>query len=132
MLLFIFMVDLTDSYAESYSHDEILTVDEPTPDTVNLEFSDENMLLPKLSEFEVLSYILMSNVSGERWATVTIKNTSPHQRMLDNGHIITIFADGEKRNPMRVSYKFSGKEEVTIVMNFGISKFPILRVEVRN
>ena len=126
------MMHLTVSYAESYSHDEALTVDEPISETVNLKFTDENMLMPKVSEFEVLSSILMSNISGMRWATVTIKNTSPHQRLLDNKHIIAIFADGEKRNPTQVNYIFSGQEEITMAINFGKSKFPILRVEVRN
>ena len=120
------------SYAESYSRDEILVVDESIPETVNLEFSDASDLLPKIGEFKVLSSILMSNLSGERWATVTIKNLSSFQRLLDREHIIAIFANGEKRRPVHAEHKFSGEEETTMIINFGKSKFPILRVSVRN
>ena len=120
------------SYAGGYSHDEILAIDEPIPETVNLEFSDTNGLLPRLGEFEVMSFILMSNSSGERWATVTLKNNSSHQRILDSEHITAVFADGEIRNPIRANHKFSSHEVVTMVINFGKSKFPVLRVSVRN
>lgn len=132
MVSFIFAAFNTASNAEGYSHDEILAVDEPIPETVNLEFSDTNQLRPKLSEFELLSSILMSNISGERWATVTIKNNSSHQRILDNEHITAIFADGKTRNPVQVNHKFSNQEELTMTINFGKSKFPILRINVRN
>ncbi len=132
IMLFTLMVFQTLSYAENYSQDEVLTIDEPIPETVNLEFSDANDLAPKMGEFKVLSLILMSNLSGERWATVTIKNLSSHQRLLDKEHITGMFANGEKRNPIEAEHKFSGHEETTMTINFGKSKFPVLRVSVRN
>ena len=132
ILPFMLLVFQASSYAESYSHDEILIIDESIPETVNLEFSDKNDLAPKIGEFKVLSSILMSNLTGERWATVTIKNLSSHQRILDKEHIVAIFANGEKRNPLQAGHKFSSEEEVTLIINFGESKFPILRVSVRN
>lgn len=132
ILLYIFTLFQANTYAENYPHDDILTIDEPIPDAVNLEFSNVSKLLPKISEFTVLSSILMSNISGERWATVTIKNASQYQRLLDNEHIVAIFANGEKRNPIQAKHKFSGQEEITMVINFGKNKFPILRVVVRN
>ena len=118
--------------ADGYSQGEALQIDESIPESVNLEFSDASDLEPKISEFEVLSSILMSNNAGERWATVTIKNLSSHRRLLDREHIIAIFANGEKRNPIQAKHKFSGKEEISMIINFGQSKFPILRVSVRN
>lgn len=120
------------SYAEDYPQNEILTIDESIPDTVNLEFSNEDDFVPKISEFKILSSILMSNLSGERWAAVTIKNLSSHQRLFNKEHIIAIFANGDKRNPIQAKHKFSGQEKTTITINFGESKFPILRVSVRN
>lgn len=118
--------------AETYTRDEILTIDEPVSESLNLEFSDADELVAKMGEFKVLSTILMSNLSGERWATVTIKNVSSHQRLLDREHIIAIFADGEKRYPVQAEHKFSGNEEVTMIISFGKSKFPILGLSVRN
>lgn len=130
--LFMFLAFLNIAQADSYSQDEILTIDGSIPETVNLEFSNKNNLVPKIGEFNVLSSILMSSPSGERWATVTIKNISPHQRLLDSEHIIAIFANGERRNPIHARHKFSSKEETTMIINFGLSKFPILKVSVRN
>lgn len=122
----------SNSNAEIYSQDEILTIDKSLPGSINLEFSNASNLEPKIGEFKVLSSILMSNTTGERWATVTMKNQSSNQRLLDREHIIAIFANGEKRNPIQAKYKFSGAEEITIIINFGKSKFPILRVSIRN
>lgn len=132
ILLFLPITFQANSYAENYSQNEILTIDESTPETINLEFSNTNKLEPKIGEFKILSSILMSNLSGERWVTVTIKNISSHQRLLDKEHIIAIFANGERRNPIKTEHKFSGQEETTIIISFGKSKFPILRVKVRN
>lgn len=130
--LIILMALQTNSYAEVYTSDEILTIDEPTPKIIHLEFPDENKIKPKISEFQLTSSILMSSRTGKRWATVTIKNNSSHQRILDNEHIVAIFANGEKRHPTQLKHPFSGNEEITIVINFGESRFPILRVSVRN
>lgn len=118
--------------AEIYSQDEILIIDKSIPGLINLEFSNASDLEPKIGVFKVLSSILMSNTTGERWATVTIKNQSSHQRLLDREHIIAIFANGEKRNPIQAKHKFSGAEETTIIFNYGKSKFPILRISIRN
>jgi len=132
IILLVLMVVQSSLNAESYFRNEALQIDESIPESVNLEFSDASNLEPKISEFEILSSILMSNSSGERWATVTIKNLSSDQRLLDRDHIIAIFANGEKRNPIQAKHKFSGKEEISMIINFGQSKFPILRVSVRN
>ena len=123
---------ITNSYAESDVKNEILTIDEPVPDTLNLEFSDGNTLEAKTGEFKIKSLVLMSNLAGERWATVTIKNVSSYQRILDKEHIIALFANGERRNPVHAEHKFSGQEETTMIITFGESKFPVLKVMVRN
>ena len=122
----------TNSYGEGYSNNEILSIDEPTPKIINLKFPNENNIEAKISEFQLTSSILMSSRTGERWATLTIKNNSSHQRLLDKEHIVAIFANGETRNPTQAKLQFTGNEEITIIINFGESKFPILRVGVRN
>jgi len=132
ILAFSLLLFQLDSSAESIFQGVILTIDESIPETVNLEFSNASDLEPKAGEFKILSSILMSNRNGERWATVTIKNLSTFQRLLDKEHIIAIFADGKRKNPIQAEHKFSGNEETTMIINFGESKFPILRLSVRN
>lgn len=122
----------TNSYGESHSSDGILTIDESTPKILDLKFPNKNNVEPKISEFQLTSSILMSSRAGERWATLTIKNNSSHQRLLDKEHIVAIFANGETRNPTQAKHLFTGNEEITIIINFGESKFPVLRVNVRN
>jgi hypothetical protein len=63
---------------------------------------------------------------------LSIKNLSTSQRLLDSEHIVAQFADGERRNPENIKRRFFGSEEVTMTINFGVSKFPILRVDMRN
>ena len=116
ILLLVFLTFQASSYAESYSQDEILVVDESISESVNLEFADASDLEPKIGEFKIVSSVLMSNRSGERWATVTIKNLTPFQRLLDREHIVAIFANGEKRNPIEAEHKFSGEEEITMII----------------
>ena len=130
--LVILLVLQTNSYGGDYTSNEILTIDEPTPKIINLMFPDENNIEPKISEFQLTSSILMSSRTGERWATVTIKNNSSHQRLLDKEHIVATFANGETRNPTQAKLQLTGNEEITIIINFGESKFPILRLSVRN
>lgn len=130
--VFFFIAFYSATYADPLFPGEVLTIDEPVPESVNLEFSGSDDLLPKLGEFQIVSSILMSNKNGERWATVTIKNTSSGQRLLDQEHIVAIFANGERRNPATLEQKFSSQEEVSTVINFGKSKFPIIRIMTRN
>ena len=111
---------------------EVLTVDEPVSDATKLEFSDDNKLDPKIGDFEIISSLIMSSSSGERWATVTIKNSTSHQRILDGDHIVAIFANGDRRNPVSLKQSFSELEEITLTLNFGKHKFPILRLLTRD
>lgn len=120
------------TFAANKPENYTLTIDESIADTVHLNFSDDKVLLPEMGEFKIMSSILMSNPSGERWATITLKNLSSYQRLLDKEHIVAIFANGERRYAIHAKQKFDGKEETTLVINFGESKFPILRLIVRN
>ncbi|MEW8262424.1 MAG: hypothetical protein AB2736_08700 [Candidatus Thiodiazotropha taylori] len=118
--------------AEEIPENEVLTFDDPIPGSLYLEFPDADDLLPKKGDFKVISSLFMSNQLGERWATLTILNQSSSQRLLDRHYIVALFADGEKRHPIDIEHTFYGKEQITLTINFGKSKFPILRTEVRN
>jgi hypothetical protein len=57
---------------------------------------------------------------------------SSSQRLLDKQYIVALFADGEKRHPLNIEHTFYSKEQITMTISFGKSKYPILRAEVRN
>ncbi|MCG7913912.1 MAG: hypothetical protein JAY71_08580 [Candidatus Thiodiazotropha weberae] len=118
--------------AEEIPENEVLTLDDPIPGSLYLEFTDADDLLPKIGDFKIISSLFMSNQLGERWATMTILNQSSSQRLLDRKYIVALFADGEKRHPVDIEHTFYRKEQITLIINFGKSKFPILRTEVRN
>lgn len=119
-------------FAEHPVSNSVLSIDEPVPFDNALRFPDERRLAPAISDFEITSRLMMSSDNGERWATVSIRNNSAHQRLFDHTHIIAVFADGDKRHPLEVQQKFSGHEEITLTINFGFSKFPILRLLTRS
>lgn len=118
--------------ADDYPGRDVFSIDDPVPADLNLEFDNDDDLEPKASDFKIVSSVLMSSPAGERRATITIKNTSNHQRLFDKEHIIAVFADGSKRTPFHVEHKFSGQEQVTLLLNFGLSRYPILKVIVKN
>ncbi|MES9862281.1 MAG: hypothetical protein ABW157_09930 [Candidatus Thiodiazotropha sp. LLP2] len=119
-------------HADEIPENEVLTIDEPIPGSMEIEFTDADDLQPKFGDFLISNSLLMSNQLGERWAVLTIQNRSSSQRLLDREHIVALFANGEKRYPKYAEYTFYGKEHKTMTINFGESKFPIVKVEMRN
>jgi hypothetical protein len=129
--LFLLTLSLT-AYADEIPENEVLTIDDPIPGSLYIEFTDADDLQPKIGDFKIMSSLFMSNQLGERWATLTILNQSSSQRLFDRKYIVALFADGERRHPIDVEHTFYGKEQITMTINFGKSKYPILRIEVRN
>lgn len=132
MLTIMLMLNHTNVSGYDFTTDDVLVVDEPIPDATVFDFPEEDVLDPKLSEFIILTSLMMSSSSGERWATVTIKNTNSHRRILDEDHIVAVFANGDRRNPVRLKHSFKGHEEISLTLSFGMHKFPILRLLTRN
>jgi len=52
-----------------------------------IRFNQDDLKEIKRHDFEVVDYALMSNEQGERWATVTFKNTSSGLRLLANEYL---------------------------------------------
>lgn len=117
------------AHADGANPDDVLTIDETAPPGHDYHFPDTDALTPKAGEFEIVSSVFMSSKSGQRWATLTLKNTSAHQRLLDREHIVGLFADGSTRHPETAERKFSGHEQITLTLYFGISKFPLLSIQ---
>ena len=122
--LVILLVGLYDSNAS----EQALSIETRVPSSVELAFPNESGLAPELSEFQVLSFVPMSNEAGERWAVLTIKNLASGRRTLSQKHLMALTADGNRINPNEVSQSFLADETLSIVVNFGERKFPLLSV----
>ena len=120
------------AHAGELNHKTILTIDKPGIQPEDLHFPNDENIQPEKSDIEIVSYILLSSEAGERRATVTFANTSNGQRILEKHHILALYANGERRPPLFFKQKFSGREKITLDLNFGASKFPILSVYTRN
>lgn len=111
--------------------EEVLSLETKLPNNVELAFPNESGIYPEISEFAILSFVPMSNESGERYAVITVKNTANGNRTLNHKHLMALIANGDRINPQEISQRFLAKETLSIVVNFGTSKFPILNVYSR-
>jgi hypothetical protein len=110
---------------------DVLTVDRVVSTNLELAFPNDKNLRAKPSDFELVNYVIMSNEVGERWAVLTLTNTSAGNRTLEHEHIMALFADGERKNPLQLKLNFEGRETQSITVSFGESKFPILSISAR-
>ncbi len=106
----------------------MLTVERSVSSSITLSFSNDNNVKPKVGDFEIDNYVLMSNDIGERWGVITITNLSTGHRELDQEHLLALFADGSRHNPLTYKLNFKGKETQSITVSFGQYKFPILNI----
>jgi len=111
-----------------------LSIDRVVTNAENIMFANEPNIKPKAGNFSLLHYVLMSNEQGERWAVATIKNLSSGNRRFEHGHLMALFADGQRKIPEPVKQNFKGDEVLSLTLNFSESKFPILSLymETRN
>lgn len=111
---------------------DVLIIDRPPMDINDLAFPNERNIRPSAGDFELVSYFFLSGENGERWATVTLRNTSSGQRYFRDGHLLALFANGERRPPMKLKQRFSARETLTLNIFFGFNKFPILSLYTAN
>lgn len=111
---------------------DALTVDRSVSQNIELSFPSDYDIDPKRGDFEVVNYVLMSNEGGERWAVITLTNLSSGNREFDNEHVIALFADGTRVNPLQYKLNFRGRETQSITVSFGEHKFPILSIYSSN
>jgi hypothetical protein len=110
--------------------DTILHFDQPHPLLNSIEFKFKDELKPKQNDFRLIQASFLSNNIGERWAIVTLENTSLGQRLLKNESIVAIFADGSQGYAHNLDEKLEGKGQLTKAVTFGVHTFPILNVTV--
>lgn len=109
---------------------DTLTVDRVATNNLQLAFPNDSNIQPKPSDFELINYVVMSNEVGERWAVITLNNTSTGSRVLEQSNLIALFADGKRSPPLAFKVSFEGNETQTITVSFGENKFPILSIVV--
>ena len=120
------------SFSTFSEENETLNIEQVVSDRVELAFPNEDNIEPDLSDFTVKNYILLSNDLGERWVVVTLKNESSNHRTLTEKHLLSTLANGEHIFPADFSQTFKGKEVMSVTINFGLNKFPILSIQSRN
>lgn len=125
-LAFVFM-----TFTSLANETDVLTVDRVVSTNLELAFPNDKNLRAKPSDFELVNYVIMSNELGERWAVLTLTNTSAGNRTLEQDHLMALFADGERKNPLELKLNFEGRETQSITVSFGESKFPILSISSR-
>lgn len=109
---------------------EVLTFDDIPPiimDQIYLE-NDEN-ILPLPGDFKIITFAPMSNLKGDRWVLVSIRNTATGVRIFTHRHIVATFADGSRKHAKKFELTLKSREFLSESIEFGNSKFPIVKVE---
>ena len=132
MFAYVFIALTFVSFTASAADDDILNVDRSVLKSIQLAFSNDNNITPKKSDFEVVNYVLMSNENGERWSVITLTNLSHGERSINQEHILALFADGSRSEPLAFTSNFKGKETQSLTLPFGENKFPILGIYSSN
>lgn len=114
-----------------YRNPYTLYYEQPRGTPEQFHFKEETLRVkPEPSDFRVEDYTLMSNDIGERWALITFRNSSTSSRILKNDHIVATLANGQRVHALNLNERIGGSERFTQAVFFGISKFPILFLEV--
>lgn len=89
---------------------------------------NDERIHPAANDFELVDYHLMSSELGERLVLATIKNTSSGLRILKKEYAVAILGDCSRIFPAELERKFQGKETLTVQLDFGVLKYPVLKV----
>ncbi|WP_425355970.1 hypothetical protein [Pseudoalteromonas undina] len=114
------------------AQNNVLNVDRAIPNSMQLSFPNDNNITPKKSDFSIVSYVLMSNEEGERWAVITLTNLASGKRELNQDHLLALFADGSRLTPNEFKLGFNGNQTQSVTVSFAEYKFPILSVYSSN
>ena len=125
---FLVLVFILLSFSIYADETETLIVDRVIANNLELAFPNDKNIKPKSSDFELINYVIMSNELGERWAVITLNNTSTGSRVLENEHLMALFANGKRTSPLEFKLSFAANETQSITVSFGHNKFPILSI----
>jgi hypothetical protein len=111
--------------------DKILYFDEVPTGMNNLHFDDDKDIVPLKNDFELISFAPMSNDAGDRWALITVRNSASGSRKLIKKYMVATFANGKRTYAKALDIMIDGGELYSEAIEFGKSKFPIIKVEMR-
>nr|WP_136251617.1 hypothetical protein [Ningiella ruwaisensis] len=128
LLLVIIITSHTTVFGDVQAETFAYQYDERIPNLDATKIFNPYEIYPKVSDFEVLSIIPMSNEIGQRAAIVELANKSAGTRFLVESHLLGIFADGTRQTPLnfKKSLKFAGNEILIITLEFGQYPFPLV------
>ena len=86
---------------------------------------------PTRSEFKIVDFAFLSSESGDRWAMVIVQNQARDSRTFTQDQLIGFFADGRHRKPIRLSERIEGSKTETIMISFGDSDTPLVKLLTR-
>jgi len=118
--------------SQENAENNVLTPDESIIGGDLIEFPNDSRIYPDKSDFKILNSIIMSNLKGERWATITVTNQAQGKRTLNQDQVLALFADGTRRFPLTFTQEFKSEQTVSLIINFGTNKFPILKIMTRD
>ncbi|HZX48446.1 MAG TPA: hypothetical protein VFF47_04415 [Nitrospirota bacterium] len=130
LLLFVLLNPLIVLAADVDEKDKSLQFDQPVEEIREFNFKQDKAIKPKPNNIKLINSSFMSNKVGERWAFVTIENTSSGRRFFVNHNIVATFADGSQSRAYDLEETIEGGSKRTIAIFFGIHKFPIVLVDV--
>ncbi|WP_227992589.1 MULTISPECIES: hypothetical protein [Shewanella] len=110
---------------------DVFNVDRIVSDNVELNFINDGDIQPKISDFIVVNYVLMSNEKGDRRAVVTLENQSSGSRIFKSDQVMALMGDGRRLSPHTYKQKFKRGESISMTLSFGNNKTPILQIYTR-
>lgn len=108
--------------------DSILHFESQKKDIRYLDFKDKDDLQPVPSKFKLVEYSLMSNDRGDRWALITVQNTSGKKQKITDDNFVAVFADGERKHAKNFYEIVEPNARLTESIFFGRSNFPIILI----
>ena len=110
---------------------DVFSVDRIVSNDVELNFTNDGDIQPKISDFIVVNYILMSNEKGDRRAVVTLENQSSGSRIFKSDQLMALMGDGGRLSPLTYKQKFKRGESISMTLSFGNNTTPILQIYTR-
>ena len=93
-------------------------------------YCDDNKfnLEPKRNQFDLVDYSVMGTENGERFALITIENTSQGQRIFSNEHVVAVLGNCKRIAPLDFRYKMDSGEVISREIYFGYQRYPIVQL----
>ncbi|MBE7216315.1 hypothetical protein IGW68_14245 [Shewanella benthica] len=110
---------------------DVFSVERIVSNDVELNFTNDGDIQPKISDFIVVNYVLMSNEKGDRRAVVTLENQSSGSRIFKSDQVMALMGDGRRISPHTYKQKFKRGESISMTLSFGNNKTPILQFYTR-